>query len=57
MSEESLTAQQDGLMLSSMSRANSDGKVSAAVNHTLCLKIQATFADILSSAVLKVKIY
>jgi hypothetical protein len=44
-------------MLSSMSGGSSDGKVSAADNHSLCLKIQATFADILSSSVLKVKIY
>ncbi|PNF24457.1 Integrator complex subunit 2 [Cryptotermes secundus] len=57
MSEASLTARQDGLVLSSMTGGNSDGKISAADNHTLCLKIQATFADILSRAVLKVKIY
>lgn len=57
MSEASLTARQDGLVLSSVNGGNSDGKISAADNHTLCLKIQATFADILSRAVLKVKIY
>jgi integrator complex subunit 2 len=57
MSEASLTARQDCLVLSSMTGGNSDTEISAADNQTLCLKIQATFADILSRAVLKVKIY
>jgi hypothetical protein len=40
-----------------MTGGNNDGKISAVDNHILCLKIQATFADILTRAVLKVKIY
>lgn len=57
MSEASLTARQDGSVQSSITGRNSDGKISAVDNHILCLKIQDTFADILSRAVLKVKIY
>jgi hypothetical protein len=57
MSEASLTARQDGSLQSSMTGGNSDGKISAADNHILCLKIRSTFTDILSRAVLKVKIY
>jgi hypothetical protein len=57
MSEESLTAWQDGSLFSSMTGGNSDREVIAVDNHILCLKIQAAFANILSRAVLKVKIY
>jgi hypothetical protein len=57
MSEASLTARQDGSVQSPMIGGNTDGKISAADNHILCLKIQDAFADILSRAVLKVKIY
>jgi hypothetical protein len=57
MSEESLTAWPDGSLFSSMMDGNSDHKIISVDNHILCLKIQATFANILSRAVLKVKIY
>ncbi|KAJ4443075.1 hypothetical protein ANN_04725 [Periplaneta americana] len=53
MSEASLTVRRDGSVISSMTGGNSDGKISAADNRVLCLKIQTTFADILSRAVLK----
>jgi hypothetical protein len=56
-SEESLTAWQDGSLFSSMTGGNSDHEIIAVDNHILCLKIQVTFANILSRAVLKVKIY
>lgn len=55
MSEVSLSSRQDGSLQSPMTGGNSE--ITAADNHILCLKIQATFADILSKAVLKVKIY
>lgn len=57
MSEASLAARRDGSVISSMTGGNSDGKISEADNHLLCMKIQATFAEILNKAVLKVKIY
>jgi hypothetical protein len=57
MSEESLTAWQDGSLFSFMAGGNCDCEDIAVDNHILCLKIQATFANILSRAVLKVKIY
>jgi len=51
MSEESLTSWQD------WTGGNRDNEIIAVDNHILCLKIQVTFANILSRAVLKVKIY
>ena len=51
MSEESLTAWQD------WTGGDRDNEITAVDNHILCLKIQVTFANILSRAVLKVKIY
>ena len=51
MSEESLSSWQD------WTGGNRDNEIVAVDNHILCLKIQVTFANILSRAVLKVKIY
>jgi hypothetical protein len=44
-------------IISTIFLGNRDNEIIAVDNHILCLKIQVTFANILSRAVLKVKIY